>query len=721
MSLPPPSEPKKVPLRIRLPFATEDEFVERYGVHVGRGGIFIGTKTAKPEGTPLSFELVLAGGERLMRGEGVVHEVVATEQPGRAGMTVRFTRIDARTRALIDRIVAQREGLGRAEPPAAAAIEPTPSAPPPPALKAPSPLGPAAAEPSREARTVVPPVSPSRPDPGAPTVGMGVPAHVPGRPVPLADDVVLGIDLGTTTCRVAVFVDGAPRVLSIASERGAAMPSVVAVDTSGERLLVGSEARRYRVDHPERAVAGFKRLMGRRARSRRVQALAPRLPFVLAPDPEGDCGIELGGRTYAMPELAAALLRELKNAAQNELGRPLSRAVLCVPAWYTDHQRAAVLEAGRLAGLDVLRVLNEPSAVALAFGYGKGLARKRVLVYDLGGGTFDASVVEITGDDLEVVSTGGDDFLGGMDFDARLADALVGTMAETPRLRLFESTVTMERVRDAAEIAKIALSEASVAPVHVPFASTDDAGAPVDLRVDVERAYLEHTTGDLVERTVSATQAVLDAARLSAQSLDEVVMVGGQSRAPAVRARLQQMLGRAPRTDVDPQGAVALGAALYGHSLVLQERGKRGLQLSEVLSAPIGIGVKGGGFRRVLERNTRLPAEKTLTVPAPAGRAMHLAVFQGASARADENDYLGALRTTVERAGDVSLRFAVSADGRLLLTATTPSGRQAEVVFTTQEASDEMQAQLLAEAPLPGEAERPVSGRAGFFSKLFGR
>lgn len=678
-----------MPLRIRLPFATEDEFVERYGVHVGKGGIFIATRAAKPEGTPLSFELVLADGAKLMRGEGVVHEVLVDEQPGRSGMTVRFTRIDARTRSLIDRIVAVREGAARAEPPPAPAV---PEQPEPPTAT------------SGEWKSRTPIATPT-----------------PSKKVALADDIVLGIDLGTTTCRVAAVIEGAPRLLAIASERGAAMPSVVALDHAKDRLLVGSAARRYRVDHPERTVAGFKRLMGRRARSRRIKELEARLPFKIAPDPEGDCGIEIGGRVFPLPELAAELLKELKNAAQNELGRPLTRAVLCVPAWYNDHQRSAVLEAGRLAGLEILRVLNEPSAVALAFGYGKGLARKRVLVYDLGGGTFDASVVEITGDDLEVVSTGGDNFLGGMDFDARLADALVATMDDTPRNRLMDSPMTMERVRDAAELAKIALSEKTTAPVHVPFASTGDDGKPVDLRVDVERLYLEQNTNDLIDRTIEVTQVVLDAARLTPQSLDEVVMVGGQSRSPAVRSRLEAMLGRKPRTDVDPQAAVAMGAALLGHALVLRERGKSSLQLAEVLSAPIGIGVRGGGFRKVLERNTRLPAEKTLAVPVQAAQAIRLAVFQGQAPKAEDNDYLGALTTSVDRSGDLTLRFSVSADGRLLLSATTPSGKQADVVFATQEASDEVTAQMLAEAPLPGETEKPVSNKSGFFKKLFGK
>ncbi len=679
------NEPKKVPLRIRLPFTTEDDFVTRYGAHVTRGGIFISTKHGKPEGTQLSFELVLQDGTRLMRGEGEVQKLVVDEQAGRSGMLVRFTRIDTRTKGLIDLIVARREGLASAEAPASAASQP----PPPSSARAPAPPPPPAKK----------------------------------GPIALGDDVVIGIDLGTTTCRAAVMIDGTPRLIPIPSERGAfALPSIVAYDLGKDRVLIGSAARKHRVDHPEQAVVGFKRLMGRRAQSKKVRELAKVSPYTFASDPEGDVGIELAGRVFSIAEFAAHLLKELKNAAQEFLGRELTRAVLCVPAWYTDHQRAAVLASGQLAGLDVLRILNEPSAVALAFGYGRGLARKRVLVYDLGGGTFDASVVEITGDDLEAVSTGGDNFLGGMDFDARLADALIGTMDEGPKAQLLSSRMTIERVRDAAEVTKIALSDKELAPVHVPFATTDERGQPVDLRVEVERAFLESATQDLVERTAQVTQVVLEAAKLTPQSLDEVLLVGGQSRAPAVRRHLEAILGRAGRTDVDPAGAVALGAALMGHSLVQRERGKRGLSLAEVLSSPIGVAVKGGGFRRVLERNTRLPAEKSLSLPVQANQALKFAVMQGTSPRADENEYLGALSIQAERAGEMNVRFSVTADGRLSLSATTPTGKQAEVHFTTLEASDEVQAKLLFDSPLPAD-EAPRAGKSGLFTglkKLFG-
>ncbi len=691
MSSAPPNEPKRVPLRVRLPFATEAEFIERYGVHVAAGGLFIATRSPKPVATLLSFELVLADGTRLMRGEGVVHSVSEDPTPGRAGMLVRLTRVDAKTKALIDQITALREGVKEAQPPPTVTEQAAPVAAP---------------QPER-APVLTPPVPR---------------AAAPKGPVALADDLVLGIDLGTTTCRAAVFADGEARMIPIPSEHGAsALPSVVAWDSVKERLLVGSSAKRHRVDRPQETVVGFKRLLGRRARSRRVREMAPRFSFTIASDPEGDVGIEFSGRVFTLNEFATALLAELKEAAQNHLGRPLTRAVLCVPAWYTDHQRTAVLDSAKAAGFEVLSILNEPSAVALAFGYGKGLARKRVLVYDLGGGTFDASVVEITGDDLEVVSTGGDDFLGGLDFDARLGDALISTMPEAAQQRL--TPMALERVRDASEVAKISLSDHQVAEVRVPFVSSSADASPIDLKADVERAFLESITGDLIERTVQVTQVVLAAARLQPQSLDEFLLVGGQSRSPAVRTKLEAVLGRSPRSDVDPQGAVALGAALFGHSLVQRERGKRGPSLSEVLSAPIGVAVRGGAFRRVLERNTRLPAEKTLAVPVSAGVPVSIAVFQGVSARADENEYLGVLNATADRDGELQVRFAVATDGRLTLSAVGPSGRQEVVVFSTVQASDEVQAALLANAPLPGDEEKSTPGKGlfGGLKKLFGR
>ncbi len=708
------SDHSPVPLRVRLPYGSEDEFIEKYGTNVARGGVFVATRSIKPEGTLLQFEFVLADGARLLRGEGVVVKAQVDEGGNRAGMTVRFTRLDARSKALVDRVVAFRNGEPQPEPPPPEWVpardqEVAPHQPAPAATRAPNaPNAPNAPD----ALAEKPPAPPRRVTLPEPPAGM---AGAPKR------EVVLGIDLGTTNSRVAVFVDGRPRLVPLTPDgRTFGIPSVVALDEK-DRFLVGTRAKAQILIDPANTVFGAKRLMGRRARSRQIRELAKRFPYPLVADPEGDAGVELRGKTYSLPELAAQLLSALKDAAQEHLGQPLSKAILCVPAYFNDHQRSALLQAGRLAGLQVLRVFNEPSAVALAYGHGRGLARKRVLVYDLGGGTFDASVVEITGDDLEVVATGGDNFLGGMDFDDRLGDELIRVMVEGQQTPPDGSPHSGQRIRDAAEQAKISLSTAEATPVNVPFAATKADGTPVDLRCELSRETLERLTSDLVERTVGCTQAVLAAANLTPQSIDEVLLVGGQSLAPLVRRRMEEVTLRPGRADIDPHGAVALGAAILGDALLRAEQGKRGVTVSEVLSVPLGLGLRGGSFRRVLEKNTRLPAHKTLTLPVQAGVPLGVAVFQGASDTAWENEYLGALQLTPERSGEATLSFQVAPDGRVEVSAQVPGARR-DVVLAAQDASDEVRAALFAHAPLPGEPEPPLpSGLLGGIRRLFGR
>jgi len=692
---------KLVPLRIRLPYTSEAEFVERYGANVARGGVFISTRAAKAEGTGISFEFVLKDGSRLLRGEGVVQKSHLDPSGALTGMTVRFTRLDTASKALIDRILAVRGGLG-----AAASPEPAP-APTAPATPVSTPA------PAQVAKAPGPPAGPA---------ASPIAAHAPGPATTAAgEEVVLGIDLGTTNSRVAIVQDGVAHLVSLGPDgRTFAIPSVVALDEKG-RFLVGARAKALVLADPANTVYGAKRLMGRRARSRKIRELSKRFAYRIVPDQEGDAGVELRGKVYALPEVAAMLLKELRESVQNLLGHQVSRAVLCVPAYFNDHQRAAMLEAGKLAGLDVLRLVNEPSAVALAFGHGRGLARKRILVYDLGGGTFDASVVELTGDDLEVVTTGGDNFLGGLDFDVRLAQQLASRLPEDVRTRVDDSQLSAQRILDAAEQAKIALSDVESCPVRLPFAIARADGSPVDLDTVATRATLEEVTSDLVERTIEVTLAVLEAGGLKPQGLDEVLLVGGQSRAPLVRRRIEEVLGKKVRADVDPHGAVAVGAAYLGQAILHRALGKPGPSLSEVLSAPIGIGQRGGSMRRVLEKNTRLPAEKTIALPVKAGQPLGVAVFQGTSTVAEENEYLGAINTSSDRAGELTLKFVVSQDGRLDLSAVGPTGKKTEVALTTSDASDDTRAALLAQAPLPGEEAGSQGGLFKGLRKLFGR
>jgi uncharacterized protein (TIGR02266 family) len=851
-------EPPKVPLRVRLPYGSEAEFSLRYGAHVSRGSLFLATRAPKPEGTPLTFELVLSDGARLMRGEGVVQTVTQVSAAGRSGMLVRLTRVDASTKALIERIVSARvEATALASPPAGApplppsgsgsglfqvevsalaqtppatasgiySIEDAPASPrpavpplvvspptvprsrvhdrvaplldppeptplkptaaptgkpvPPPLVERPTPVGPgptpirnppgsspSGARPPLPAAALPVAAAPDRPV--APATSLEVdqppfasrvhpipvaadparlqatslpraPAHpvrtadrpaqasslapsLSARPLPGPDDeVVLGVDLGTWSSRAAVHLQGRTYPVPIASERGAtSLPSAVGWDPA-HGLVVGTAALTLRARSPQLTVRGAKRLLGRRARAPRDRDLRLRFAHDLVSDEAGDLAVTLGDRAWPVPELLAALLEELKVSAEAMVHGAVRRAVIAVPAWFTEHQRAQVLEAARAAGLEVAALLNEPSAVALAFGDGRSLARKRLLIYDLGAGAFQVAVVAISGEDLEVVAVGGDEGLGGMDFDARLADALLSG-ASLPSHQLVLAHRGLLRVRDAVEVAKRALDGEASTRVAVPDIGATEQGQSHGLEVEVERSALELVTRELIERTLEVTEQVLESAGLTPRSLDEVVVVGGQGRSAAVRASLQQLVGRAPSADFEVAHAVAVGAALFGHSLGQRRQGKRGTSLSEVLATPISVATQGGRLQRVLDRNTRLPAERSLQVPVRAGRPVAVPVFQGQAPHAEDPDYLGCARLSSPRDGELVMRFSVGADGRLTLTLVGPLAPGASLTFDPRLPSEEDLAQLLAQSPLP-RSDAPASppGLWAGVRRLFGR
>ncbi|HYO72845.1 MAG TPA: Hsp70 family protein, partial [Archangium sp.] len=629
----------------------------------------------------------------------------------------RPTTQDLIANAVLDHLAPDEELLS----PESITLEPEPLAPAPPVNAAPTAETPAPAapalreEPARPeiAREVPPPEEPRRPVSselkGRRRAILDVPASTPVTAAP--PEVVLGIDLGTSQTRVAVHHQGTLQLIPLGEARS--LPSLLAVDVSGQ-LLVGAAARAEAERSPRHAIHGLRRFLGLRARSPLVRALGGPLPFPISAGPHGDATIELHGRGHLFPELAARLLRELKSATTAFLGHEATRAVLCVPAHFDDRQRAAMREAGSLAGLDVLRILNAPSAAALAFGHERGLARKRLLVVELGGGGLDVSVVQLTGDDLEVITTGGDPTVGGMDFDARIAEALASEL-QAQGLPRPEHPADWLPLLTAAEAAKVALSERD--EVSFPLPGTQ---APFSLN----RERLEALTADLVQRITLVVRHVLESSALSPQGLDEVLLLGGQGRSPLVRRRLEESLGVPVRADMqsthDATHSVALGAALLGQGLLDAAAGKPGATVSEVLSVPIGVAERGGTLRRVLERNTRLPAEKTLGLPVQPG-PLTLALFQGPSPVAAENEYLGTLAFSIERAGEAEVHFSLSQDGILSLAATLPGVKRHAVTLALDMPEDAELEAVMARSPLEGEPEKVPGGLLSGLRKLFGR
>ncbi|NOJ98125.1 Hsp70 family protein [Corallococcus coralloides] len=532
---------------------------------------------------------------------------------------------------------------------------------------------------------------------------------VPVTP-PAAAEVVLGIDVGTSHARVAAFIDGVATPIPLPGTDGSGLPSVIAVNSAGE-FLVGAAALAEAARAPRRAATGLKRLLGLRARSPNLRWLSPQLPFPVATDRQGDAGVELDGHLIAPTLLTAMLLRELHQAATTHLGRKVTRAVLCAPSHFTERQRAALREAATMAGLDVPRVLTNSAAAALAYAHGRGLARKRVLVVDLGGGGLEVCVVQVTGDDLEVVTTGGDPTLGGMDFDGRIAEALVSDLAEQGHPRP-EHLLDWGPLRTLAEATKETLSTQDSVDVTLPTGT----GPKLD------RERVEALTADLAQRVVSVTREVLESNALSPQGLDAVLLVGGQSRSPLVRRRLEESLGVPVRDDdVDARTAVVRGAALLGHALLLSETGKPAASVSEVLTAPIGVAEDAGTFRRVLERNTRLPTAKTLVIPITVPGPLALAFFQGTAATATENEWLGALTLSVERPGEVEVHLELSTDGTLAFSATLPGAKRQPVTLAKEELDDASRDALIARSPFHTEPEARPSGLLSGLKKLFGR
>ena len=446
----------------------------------------------------------------------------------------------------------------------------------------------------------------------------------------------VGIDLGTTFSVVAVVQAGEPVVIPN-QEGNRITPSVVAFTEKGERL-VGQIAKRQAITNPENTVFSIKRLMGRKYNTPEVEHAKKRLPYKIVEAPNGDAHVEIRGKRYSPPEISAMILQKLKQAAEDYLGETITDAVITAPAYFDDSQRQATKDAGRIAGLNVLRIINEPTAASLAYGMDKKKEEK-IAVYDLGGGTFDISILEIGEGVIEVKSTNGNTYLGGDDFDLRIMDWMVEEFNKDQGIDLKKDKMALQRLKEAAERAKIELSTAMETEINLPFV-TADASGPKHLLMKLSRSKFEQLVGDLIEGTTGPCKNALADANLSPSSIDEVLLVGGQTRTPKVQQIVQSFFGKEPNKTVNPDEVVAVGAGIQ--AAVLKGEVKEVLLL-DVTPLSLGIETLGGIFTKIIERNTTIPTRKSQIFSTATDNqpAVSIKVCQGEREMASDNKLLG--------------------------------------------------------------------------------
>jgi molecular chaperone DnaK len=524
------------------------------------------------------------------------------------------------------------------------------------------------------------------------------------------DKSIIGIDLGTTNACVAHVRARIPKV--VPTDRGSLiLPTVVALTERGD-LLVGGAAKDQLVVNPKATIYGAKRLIGRKWNSKVVQELRNYYSYDIVEGPTGDAAVSLGGKIYGLPEVSAMILAHIKKIAEAFLQKKIDSAVISVPAYYSDAQRQAVREAGRLAGFDVKRIVNEPTAAALAYGFARGLDQK-ILVYDLGGGTFDVSVLQLTGNVFEVLATGGDTFLGGVDFDNRIIDWVLEDFWQKQKLDLAQSPIAMQRVKKGAEAAKIDLTLMPNVVIDLPFIE-ERKGRPVDIRLALSRQQLNELTMDLVERTFQICDHVLAEKNLGPADIDEIILVGGQSRMPLVQQKILEHFGKPPRKGVHPDECVALGAALLADSLDSIDS----VTLVDVLSMPIGIALPNNHFRRVLDKNLTIPSNKSFRLPPPRepGQPIEIDIFQGESDLIVDNEYLGSIRLPAAATGR-RIDFKLDEECLLKVTFDDPEKGMTEVKLATRDTPDQLK-----KAMADDKAQRDVRAGVGEERKggLFG-